>query len=311
MDIAQFHCPRCSSTDLAIHDLYQTKNNGKRALYRCQACNDVFSETKNTFLENLVKPISLIAKVFEARSEGMGFNATCRLFEISKNTLSNWERKLSRIKQTLMMYALLIDFIELTIEGDELYTKVNKNKPVEDCEGWTIVLMERAIRFIWSLQCGKKDRDLFLMSIQVLADVVECTNNVTLLTDGERRYGKILFEICNEIVRTGRPGRPPRVLLEGLKVRLKNKGSQNKKRSKEKYEAPQREHPNTKQDIKNKDIHANHVEAFNAALRRLNSAYRRKTNTYAKNTEALQRTLDIVLDFGQKGIRCLQLEGMI
>ncbi|MBF0290500.1 MAG: hypothetical protein HQM14_22045 [SAR324 cluster bacterium] len=149
------------------------------------------------------------------------------------------------------------------------------------------------------------------MSIQVLADVVECTNNVTLLTDGERRYGKILFEICNEIVRTGRPGRPPRVLLEGLKVRLKNKGSQNKKRSKEKYEAPQREHPNTKQDIKNKDIHANHVEAFNAALRRLNSAYRRKTNTYAKNTEALQRTLDIVLDFGQKGIRCLQLEGMI
>ncbi len=40
-------------------------------------------------------------------------------------------------------------------------------------------------------------------------------------------------------------------------------------------------------------IHANHTEAFNAALRRKNSAYRRKTNTYAKLKKALQRTLDV------------------
>ena len=39
-------------------------------------------------------------------------------------------------------------------------------------------------------------------------------------------------------------------------------------------------------------IHANHVEAFNAALRRRNAAFRRKTNTYAKSRQALQRTLD-------------------
>ena len=40
------------------------------------------------------------------------------------------------------------------------------------------------------------------------------------------------------------------------------------------------------------DIHAEHVEAFNASTRRRNSAYRRKTNTYAKKKTALQRTLD-------------------
>ena len=48
-----------------------------------------------------------------------------------------------------------------------------------------------------------------------------------------------------------------------------------------------------KKTLSNSDIHANHVEAQNSALRRKNSAYRRKTNTYAKAKNALQRTLDV------------------
>jgi len=35
-----------------------------------------------------------------------------------------------------------------------------------------------------------------------------------------------------------------------------------------KYQIPHPEHPNTVQNIENKAIHANHVEAFNSALRR-------------------------------------------
>ena len=41
------------------------------------------------------------------------------------------------------------------------------------------------------------------------------------------------------------------------------------------------------------EIHANHLEAQNAATRRRNSTFRRKTNTYAKSIAGLQRTLDI------------------
>jgi len=38
---------------------YETKNNGSRQLYKGKQCNKVFSETKGTILEGLVKPISL------------------------------------------------------------------------------------------------------------------------------------------------------------------------------------------------------------------------------------------------------------
>jgi transposase-like protein len=278
----QVCCPYCNSEKCDVYQRYETLNSGNRKLYQCATCQQVFSETKGTFLEGLKKPMSLMVKVLKARSEGMGLNAACRVFDIAKNTLLDWELRFADLKETLMMYALMNSFLVQVIEGDELYTKVGKNVAVEDCEGWTIVLMERASRFIWA--------------IQILRDVIERTGDVTLVTDGERRYGNLLFEICHEVVRSGQRGRPPKVLRQGVKVRLKNKGAHSHQRGRKrpKYEAPHLEHPQTCQDIANADIHAEHVEAFNASTRRRHSAYRRKTNTYAKKKTGLQRTLDIL-----------------
>ena len=294
--LTQRSCPRCDSQTLEVYRCYETHHHGDRKLYRCGHCGEVFSETRGTFLAGLTKPLSTIVKVLKARGEGLGVNATCRVFDIAKNTLLNWEQRFAALRETLMLYALMQVFLSQVIEGDEWYTKVGRNVPVEDCEGWTIVLMERASRFIWALGCGKKDRTLFFWAIQILRHIIERTGDVTLVTDGERRYGNLLFEICHEVVRAGQRGRPPKVLRQGVKVRLKNKGSQSRNRSRKRprYEAPYPEHPDTRDAIMDSDIHAEHVEAFNASTRRRNAAYRRKTNTYAKKKTALQRTLDML-----------------
>lgn len=81
-----------------------------------------------------------------------------------------------------------------------------------------------------------------------------------------------------------------RQLKQGVQVALKNKGSKQPKRAK--YEHPVRHHAKTPVS-ENSEIHGNHLEAFNASLRRRNSAFRRRTNTYAKDSVALQRTLDV------------------
>lgn len=221
-------------------------------------------------------------------------NAATRVFPVAKNTLLDWEKRFSKLKKPLFIYSLTHDFIQQEIEGDELYTKVKENKPAHESEGWTIVFMERASRFIWELKCGSKNKELFTVTLENLIKVIRQTDDLTLLTDGESRYGKILFELCHEAIRTGKRGRPKKTLPEGVKVRMKIKGSQNNKRGrkKKKYIAAQPEHPKTIQNVSDEDIHANHVEAYNSSLRRKNSAYRRKTNTYAKDTEPLQRTLD-------------------
>lgn len=246
-------------------------------------------------MERIRKPIAFVIRVLTARTEGLSFNATCRTFEISKNTLLDWENRIGPIKKALLVYSLTKTFITQVIEGDEAYTKVYENLPQEESEGWTITLMERASRFIWEMTCGEKDEKLFLLAIKQLILVIQQTQDVTLLTDGERRYGNFLFALCAEVIKSRLPGRPKKTLPAGVRVRIKNKGSQSHKRGpkKKKYDAPQAEHPDTAQNISSHTIHANHLEAQHASLRRRNSTYRRKTNTYAKKKAGLQRTLDL------------------
>jgi hypothetical protein len=121
-------------------------------------------------------------------------------------------------------------FLQQIIEGDELYTRVKKNRAPEESQGWTIVLMDRATRFRWDMQWGRKDRKLLKNAMRLLCHVIEQTDDLTLLTDGERRYGSLLFELCSEALRTGKRGRPKKTLRQGVKVRLKHKGMQRQKR---------------------------------------------------------------------------------
>jgi hypothetical protein len=295
MELLRRKCPVCHSADIRYHSIYTTKNCGSRVMDTCATCPACFSETKNTLLEGLKTPVSVIWHVLKARTEGMGLNAAARTFDKAKNTILSWERKFVALHQVLLLYALVHEFLESVIEGDEAYTKVQKNVPPDQSRGWTILLMDRASRFIWALDCGKKDRRLFQKAIKTLDKIARQTPNLNIFTDGERRYGNLLFEICHELVNNGKPGRPKKTFKRGVHVRIKNKGSQvhKKGRKRPKYQSPWREHPETARTIAETDIHANHAEAFWSALRRRCATFRRKTNMYAKSTKGLQRLLRV------------------
>lgn len=246
-------------------------------------------------MAHLNSPISKVSSVFRIRSEGMALRACARAFGMNKSTITKWERKFAKQKAPLMLYALCHQFISLTFEGDELYTVVGRRGEASHSEGWTAVIMDRASRFIVEQRCGKKDQKMFENIMKTVVDYIDNSEDFTFLSDGERRYGNTLYDLCARELRRKQRGRPPKTLPKGVKVRVKNKGSQAHKRGpkRPKYQAPKREHPETIQDLHSSDIHANHIEAQNAALRRRNSAFRRSTNTYAKDKEALQRTLDV------------------
>ena len=295
MELLQLKCPVCKSSDIQYHSPYTTKNHGDRVMYKCESCPVYFSETKNTIMEGLKTPVSVIWQVIKARTDGMGLNAATRTFDKAKNTILAWERKFVDLHRVLFLYTLVHEFLELVIEGDEAYTKVHQNVPPDQSLGWTILLMDRASRFIWELDCGKKDRKLFKKAIKTLDKIVRHTNDLSIFTDGERRYGNLLFEICYELVKNGKPGRPKKTLKRGVHVRIKNKGSQAHKKGpkRPKYQSPWSEHPETVRTIEETDIHANHAEAFWSALRRKCATFRRKTNMYAKTTQGLQRLLHV------------------
>lgn len=268
MDITKIHCPNCHGHDIGRHTAYETKNNGKRFVCKCSQCGEHFSETKNTPAEGLRKPLSVVSQVLNARTEGLSLNACSRVFNLSKNTIIGWERRSAALMPTLMLYALMHDFLQMIIEGDELYTKVERNTEPSESEGWTIVLPERASRFIRELRCGEKDRRLFEHAMEIVCELIENTGDISVITDGERRYGSTLFELCNELVRNGKPGRPRNTLRKGVRARVKNK-ARKKGPKRPKYQAPCPEHPETVQNIENEDVRANHAEALSNSLRRL------------------------------------------
>jgi transposase-like protein len=295
MELLQIKCPTCQSAVLKSHTIYTTQHHGRRIIYKCASCPGYFSETKKTLMAGLKTPVSVIWQVVKARTEGMGLNAAARTLEKAKNTILAWERKFLDLHQVLFLYALVHEFLELVIEGDEAYTKVQKNVPADQSLGWTILLLDRASRFIWEIECGKKARKLFHKAIKSLDKIARQTHDLSIFTDGERRYGNLLFEICHELVKNGKPGRPKKTFKKGVHVRLKNKGSQahKKGRKRPQYQSPWREHPETARTIAETDIHANHAEAFFSSLRRKCATFRRKTNTYAKSTKGLQRLLGV------------------
>jgi hypothetical protein len=86
-------------------------------------------------LANLKTPLSRIVEILQALNEGLGVNAVCRVFGVSKNSLYRWQERLSDLKPTLLLYALCHPFLNLMVEGDELYTKIKKTFPQRTLKG--------------------------------------------------------------------------------------------------------------------------------------------------------------------------------
>jgi hypothetical protein len=151
--------------------------------------------------------------------------------------------------------------------------------------------MERESRYWIEASAGLKEAQLFEQGVQQAWQWAAPSDGIRWFTDGERRYGKELWKLASiylpsRLTSEAYPYR--KVWREGLEVAIKIKGSQGKVR----VEWLKQEHPFTPISPKS-DVHANHVEAFNSALRRRATAYRRRQNHYAKQVKGLQRALNV------------------
>ena len=174
MDLFSHPCPCCASNEVYPHTRYTTQGHGQRTIYHCPRCDIYFSETFATPIAGLKTPLSRIITILKARSDGMSLNATARTFSVSKKSVIDWERRLGGAKTNpLCSMPCSMSLFTPEIEGDELYTKVEQNVTPSASEGWTIVLMERASRFLWELHCGRKNQQLFEKALSCLAEVIK------------------------------------------------------------------------------------------------------------------------------------------
>lgn len=163
--------------------------------------------------------------------------------------------------------------------------------PPSESEGWTIHFIERDSRYWIAAQAGRKEDSLFEKGTQAAWNWAKANSWIRWFTDGERRYAKQLWQLASVYLK--RKEYPSaygyrKVWREGLEVAMKIKGSQGRRRVV--WIKP--EHPFTAISSVS-EVHANHNEAQNSALRRRCSPYRRRQNLYAKKVEGLQRALSV------------------
>lgn len=154
-----------------------------------------------------------------------------------------------------------------------------------------MTFIERNSRYWIEARAGVKNTELFTKATQTAWTWAEASQYTRWFTDGERRYAQQLWRIASVYLKSTEVSHEyghRKVWRHGLEVAIKIKASQGNRR----VEWVKPEHPCTAISDKG-DVHANHNEANNSALRRRCSAYRRRQNLYAKNTEGLQRSVTV------------------
>ena len=78
-------------------------------------------------MQRLRTSVATVSKALKGRTEGLGVRASARVFDVSHSRVIRWEQRVaskasdwspSKPKET-----------DITVEGDELYTRVERNFP--------------------------------------------------------------------------------------------------------------------------------------------------------------------------------------
>lgn len=118
------NCPYCDNVAV---------KNGKDRLkdgtviqgYRCRMCDKRFNERTGTPMARLRTPKSTVAIALKIRTEGTAIRSTGRILDKSHSTVIRWEKRVANIASAWSPPAP--SGIEVTVEGDELYTRVGRN----------------------------------------------------------------------------------------------------------------------------------------------------------------------------------------
>ena len=120
-------CPTCQSEKLHKRGFDSLHDGTLIQRYQCKDCNRRFNERTGTPMARLRTSSSVVSYAIKARTEGMGVRAAGRTFGKSHTTIMRWEKRLADQAQNWSPPAPAGS--DVTVEGDEVYTRVSKNLP--------------------------------------------------------------------------------------------------------------------------------------------------------------------------------------
>lgn len=118
-------CVDCESDKVVKNGTKTLKTNQVVQQYLCNGCHRRFNERSGTPMKRLRTPIETVEMALKVRNEGLGVRATGRVVGKSASRITAWEERLSRQLKNWSPKAPTGG--EVTLEGDEVYTRVGEN----------------------------------------------------------------------------------------------------------------------------------------------------------------------------------------
>jgi len=237
MDPQSVFCPNEHCTARGVRGQGTIRiHSQKEGRYRCRTCGGTFSPTTGTAFCGLRTPVPVVTTVLTLLAHGCPRQAIVAAFGLDERTVASWQQRAGAQCQRVHTHLVQARQVDLQhVQADEIYVKVCTPPRVEETgaeehsaltdplllsEGTGRVWQAMALAVPSRLWLGgvisaRRDRQL----IDTLATRIRaCARSTTVLVcvDGLSSYVGAIKRAFSERVRTGKPGRPPRVCPPGL-----------------------------------------------------------------------------------------------
>lgn len=126
-------CVYCQSDQVVKNGSKALKSSQVLQRYLCKTCGRRFNKRSGTPMTRLRTPATTVEMALNARHEGLGVRVAARVVGTSPSCITDWEERLSMHLPAWSANAP--ERGEVTIEGDELYTRVAENLPPRSLPG--------------------------------------------------------------------------------------------------------------------------------------------------------------------------------
>jgi len=213
VDTRGVFCANPACADRGVTDRGNVKaHSHKERRFRCLSCGKTFAATKGTPLFRLHKDRSLFLCVVTLLAHGCPVPAAVAAFGLDERTVADWQRKAGSHCQAVHRHHLQTKPLDLAhVQADELYAKRQGGR------SWVAMAMAVPSR-LWLGGVLSPARNMAL--IQGLVDLVRLAwlpgTGLLVCVDGLASYVTAFWRAWREKAMTGRRGRPPYRLPEGV-----------------------------------------------------------------------------------------------
>lgn len=288
-----------NSGNISAISTYPTQS-GKRRIFRCRACDETFSETRETVFFDLRTPEEKVMMTLKMLLVGVDLMGIAFVLGVTEETTLEWLAR-AAAKADEINAALLRDLPVTQVQLDEMWNFIRRKHSTEDDGGeslpecadgrqWIWISFAPEYRLMLSAVVGPRTLETATAVIAATAAIVR--GIPVFFSDGFTCYFAALIAAYHTWVifpRTGKPGRPkePRrephpELVYGQLVKEKKQGRLVTLSTRVLAGAERLERLGLK-------VSTALIERLNLTLRQALAPLARKTYSFCKDREQMQR----------------------